>query len=90
MSGDHAKNGNGPETDRAVQRSGDRETARCRLAAGLINAPEDACAPEGAKAFRASIKEPEYVTVTPEMEEAGVERLEELAAELLTDRRYVV
>ncbi len=40
--------------------------------------------------FLASIKEPEYVIVSPEMEAAGVDRLEELASSLFTDRRHLV
>jgi hypothetical protein len=41
-------------------------------------------------AFLASIKEPAYVIVSAEMEDAGVERLEELSSALFTDRRYLV
>lgn len=43
-----------------------------------------------ARTFADSIKEPEYVIVSPEMVAAGVWRLEELPYELLTNRNYVV
>jgi hypothetical protein len=40
--------------------------------------------------FLEAIKEPEYVIVSPEMEAAGVDRLEELASSLFSDRRHLV
>jgi hypothetical protein len=40
--------------------------------------------------FLKTIKEPEYVIVSPEMEAAGVDRLEELASSLFSNRRYLV
>jgi hypothetical protein len=88
--GDYVTTGHGQDAERAVQRSGGGEAQGRCAASGYVHAAAPSFTAKEAEAFRASIKEPEYVVVTPEMEAAGVERLEELASELLSDRRYVV